>query len=179
MSKKVKLLGSENKRKEILDVINKTIAEEMDTVPITEENFLHECNLDSFGYAVFWISLWENIKIEFADELSNMKDKDMMFRLLYVAITRASTNIKVLLPTNEDTTLIDIQNNIENKLNISFEEAGNQILLEEDKNTWTTILEETKDIETENIDIDLIRQIMFKEKILKIQLKEANKLINL
>lgn len=30
MSKKVKLLGSENKRKEILDVINKTIAEEME-----------------------------------------------------------------------------------------------------------------------------------------------------
>ena len=77
MSKKVKLLGSENKRKEILDVINKTISEEMDTVPITEENFLHECNLDSFGYAVFWISLWENIKIEFADELSSMKDKDI------------------------------------------------------------------------------------------------------
>ena len=77
MSKKVKLLGSENKRKKILDVINKTITEEMNTVPITEENFLYESNLDSFGYAVFWISLWENIKIEFADELSNMKDKDI------------------------------------------------------------------------------------------------------
>ena len=77
MSKKVKLLGSENKRKKILDVINKTITEEMNTVPITEENFLYESNLDSFGYAVFWISLWENIKIEFAEELSNMKDKDI------------------------------------------------------------------------------------------------------
>ena len=77
MSKKVKLLGSENKRKKILDVINKTILEEMDTVQVEEENFLHECNLDSFGYAVFWISLYENIKIEFADELSNMKDKDI------------------------------------------------------------------------------------------------------
>ena len=77
MSKKAILPGSENIRKRILDVINKTIAEEMDTVPITEENFLYESNLDSFGYAVFWISLWENIKIEFADELSNMKDKDI------------------------------------------------------------------------------------------------------
>lgn len=77
MSKKAILPGSENIRKRILDVINKTLAEEMDTVPITEENFLYESNLDSFGYAVFWISLWENIKIEFAEELSNMKDKDI------------------------------------------------------------------------------------------------------
>ena len=72
--------------------------------------------------------------------------------------------------------LLDLQNKILNNLEESFNSKGNQILLEEDKNTWTTILEETKDIETENIDIDLIRQIMFKEKILKIQLKEANKI---
>ena len=82
--------------------------------------------------------------------------------------------------------LLDLQNKILKNLEESFNLKGNQILLEEDKNTWTTILEETtqseqaelvrKDIETENIDIDLIRQIMFKEKILKIQLKEANKL---
>ena len=72
--------------------------------------------------------------------------------------------------------LIDIQNNIENKLNISFEEAGNQILLEEDKNSWIDILNATKDIEDKNIDILMIQQIIFKEKILKIQLKEANKL---
>ena len=80
--------------------------------------------------------------------------------------------------------LLDLQNKILKNLEESFNSKGNQILLEEDKNTWTTILEETtqseqaelvrKDIETENI--DLIRQIMFKEKILKIQLKEANKL---
>lgn len=72
--------------------------------------------------------------------------------------------------------LLDLQNKILNNLEESFNSKGNQVLLEEDKDTWTTILEETKDIETENIDIDLIRQIMFKEKILKIQLKEANKL---
>lgn len=72
--------------------------------------------------------------------------------------------------------LLELQNKILKNLEESFNSKGNQILLEEDKNTWTTILEETKDIETENIDIDLIRQIMFKEKILKIQLKEANKL---
>ena len=72
--------------------------------------------------------------------------------------------------------LLELQNKILKNLEESFNLKGNQVLLEEDKNTWTTILEETKDIETENIDIDLIRQIMFKEKILKIQLKEANKL---
>ena len=72
--------------------------------------------------------------------------------------------------------LLDLQNKILKNLEESFNLKGNQVLLEEDKDTWITILEETKDIETENIDIDLIRQIMFKEKILKIQLKEANKL---
>ena len=72
--------------------------------------------------------------------------------------------------------LLDLQNKILNNLEESFNLKGNQVLLEEDKNTWTTILEETKDIEIENVDIDLIREIMFKEKILKIQLKEANKL---
>ena len=77
MSKKAILPGSENIRKRILDVINKTLSEEMDTVPITEENFLYESNLDSFGYAVFWISLWENIKLEFANELSSIEGKDI------------------------------------------------------------------------------------------------------
>ena len=77
MSKKVFLPGSENIRKRILDVINKTLSEEMDTVPITEENFLYESNLDSFGYAVFWISLWENTKLEFANELSSIEGKDI------------------------------------------------------------------------------------------------------
>lgn len=72
--------------------------------------------------------------------------------------------------------LLDLQNKILKNLEESFNSKGNQILLEEDKNTWTTILEETKDIEIENVDIDLIREIMFKEKILKIQLKEANKI---
>lgn len=72
--------------------------------------------------------------------------------------------------------LLELQNKILKNLEESFNSKGNQILLEEDKDTWTTILEETKDIETENVDIDLIREIMFKEKILKIQLKEANKI---
>ena len=77
MSKKAILPGSENIRKRILDVINKTLSEEMDTVSIGEEHFLYESNLDRFGYAVFWISLSENIKLEFANELSSMKDKDI------------------------------------------------------------------------------------------------------
>ena len=77
MSKKAFLPGSENIRKRISDVINKTLSEEMDTVPIGEEQFLYESNLDSFGYAVFWISLWENTKLEFANELSSIEGKDI------------------------------------------------------------------------------------------------------
>ena len=44
-------------RQEILDVINSVLSEEVDTVPVTEENFLYESNLDSLGYAIFWITL--------------------------------------------------------------------------------------------------------------------------
>lgn len=44
-------------RQEILDVINDVLSEEVDTIPITEENFLYESNLDSLGYAIFWITL--------------------------------------------------------------------------------------------------------------------------
>ena len=68
-------------------------------------------------------STYETVYIDLS-EIENMKDKDMMFRLLYVAITRASTNIKVLLPTNEDTTLIDIQNNVLNSLDSRLDMLG-------------------------------------------------------
>lgn len=44
-------------RQEILDIINSVLSEEVDTVPVTEENFLYESNLDSLGYAIFWITL--------------------------------------------------------------------------------------------------------------------------
>ena len=44
-------------RQEILYVVNSVLSEEVDTVPITEENFLYESNLDSLGYAIFWITL--------------------------------------------------------------------------------------------------------------------------
>ena len=44
-------------RQEILDVINCVLSEEVDTIPVTEENFLYESNLDSLGYAIFWITL--------------------------------------------------------------------------------------------------------------------------
>ena len=44
-------------RQEILYVINSVLSEEVDTIPVTEENFLYESNLDSLGYAIFWITL--------------------------------------------------------------------------------------------------------------------------
>ena len=44
-------------RKEILDIINKMLSDEQDTIPVDEENFLYESNLDSLGYAIFWIGL--------------------------------------------------------------------------------------------------------------------------
>ena len=44
-------------RKEILDIINKVLSDEQDVIPVDEENFLYESNLDSLGYAIFWIAL--------------------------------------------------------------------------------------------------------------------------
>jgi len=45
-------------------------------------------------------------------------DDEQMFRLLYVAITRASKNVKVLLPMNEGEGISYIQNNFYNTLSI-------------------------------------------------------------
>ncbi|MCD6436000.1 MAG: AAA family ATPase [Clostridiales bacterium] len=57
-------------------------------------------------------------------EIENMKDKDMMFRLLYVAITRASEHIKVLLPNDMDKTLASIQNDMLNSIDSEFKNLG-------------------------------------------------------
>lgn len=49
-------------RKEILDIINGIILEEIDTVAVTEESKLSDSNLDSFGYAMFWVGLTTKLK---------------------------------------------------------------------------------------------------------------------
>ena len=63
MSKKVKLLGSKKNRKEILEFINKIIEEEHGN-SLTEDNLLTDSEIDSFGYAMFWLSINQNYKIE-------------------------------------------------------------------------------------------------------------------
>lgn len=72
--------------------------------------------------------------------------------------------------------LLDIQKKIIEDLESSFKEFGNQVLLEEDKIKWQEIFEALKDIEEANLDMNLIRDIIFKETILKIQKKESNKI---
>ena len=49
-----------------------------------------------------------------------MSDKDMMYRLLYVAITRAGKDVKVLLPNNENKALSQYQNSVLNSLDLEF-----------------------------------------------------------
>ena len=53
-----------------------------------------------------------------------MRDKDMMYRLLYVAITRASTDIKVLLPNSKNEILANHQDSVLNSLNNKFNMLG-------------------------------------------------------
>ena len=72
--------------------------------------------------------------------------------------------------------LLDIRKKIIEDLESSFKEFGDQVLLEEDKIKWKEIFEALKDIEEANLDMNLIRDIIFKETILKIQKKESNKI---
>ncbi len=57
-------------------------------------------------------------------EIENMKDKDMMFRLLYVAMTRASDHIKILLPNDSDSSLASIQDEIIDSIDREFKNLG-------------------------------------------------------
>lgn len=50
-------------RQEILEFINKIIEEEHGN-PVTEDSLLTDSEIDSFGYAVFWLELNNNYKIE-------------------------------------------------------------------------------------------------------------------
>lgn len=88
-------------------------------------------------------------------------------------VERFETLIK--LTRNE---LIDVQKLLLGKYDLSIQEYGDQVLLTEDKDAWTNLIESTKDIEIEDnkIDVKLVNQIIFKELIFKIQSREANKI---
>ena len=55
-------------------------------------------------------STYETVYIDIRD-MEKMRDKDMMFRLLYVAITRASKNVKILIDSDDDESLALFQEN--------------------------------------------------------------------
>lgn len=50
-------------RQDILEFINEIILEEHGNV-VTEDQLLIECNIDSFGYAILWISINQKYDIE-------------------------------------------------------------------------------------------------------------------
>lgn len=64
-------------------------------------------------------STYETVYIDLR-EIEKMNDKDMMYRLLYVAITRASKDIKILLPSNDNISLVEYQDIILSSLNQEF-----------------------------------------------------------
>jgi len=68
-------------------------------------------------------STYETVYIDLRD-LENIKDKDLMYRLLYVAVTRASTNIKVLLSNGIDSSLVQYQDNVLNSLDSQLASLG-------------------------------------------------------
>ena len=55
-------------REDILATINKIIEEDYDDTyypyePLTEDNLLSDSNMDSFGYAMFWMNISQDYKI--------------------------------------------------------------------------------------------------------------------
>ena len=68
-------------------------------------------------------STYETVYIDLR-EIEKMSDKDMMYRLLYVAITRASKDVKVLLPNTENEELSQYQNSVLNSLDLEFKNLG-------------------------------------------------------
>jgi len=68
-------------------------------------------------------STYETVYLDLR-EIENMKDKDLMFRLLYVAITRASTNVKILLPNDINISLSNYQEGIIDSLDDKFKNLG-------------------------------------------------------
>mgnify|MGYP005986943459 CR=1 FL=1 len=56
-----------------------------------------------------------------------MNDKDMMFRLLYVAITRVSNHIKILLPNDFDESLVQYQENLIDSLEDHFKMSSAKV----------------------------------------------------
>ena len=55
-------------REEILEYINKIIKEDYDDTyypyePLSEEDLLSDSNMDSFGYAMFWMNISQDYKI--------------------------------------------------------------------------------------------------------------------
>lgn len=68
-------------------------------------------------------STYESVYIDLR-QIENMSNKDMLFRLLYVAITRASSTVKILLPNGTDISLVHYQNNILNSIDSQFKNIG-------------------------------------------------------
>ncbi|MBU1658896.1 ATP-binding domain-containing protein [bacterium] len=68
-------------------------------------------------------STYETVYIDLT-EIENMRDKDMMYRLLYVALTRASKDVKILLPNSTNMLLAKMQDAILNSLDEEFKNLG-------------------------------------------------------
>ena len=92
-------------RQEILEFINGIIKEEHGT-PLMEEQLLTDSNIDSFGYAIFWLEIHEHYKLNGIDKL----DEKMDYKTLtvgniinYILTGDLKNVISKDLPVKEDT----------------------------------------------------------------------------
>lgn len=68
-------------------------------------------------------STYETVYIDLT-EIENMRDKDMMYRLLYVELTRASADVKILLPNKDNLILAKLQDEKLSYLDQEFKNLG-------------------------------------------------------
>lgn len=80
-------------RKKILVYINETIKSENGN-EVQEENILPDSNMDSFGYAIFWLSIEQKYGKCFThDEISKIDYKTLTVKAIIDRIIDAQNNI--------------------------------------------------------------------------------------
>jgi len=82
-----------NERDQILTSLNETIETEHGK-PITEENVLSDSEIDSFGYAIFWLSIEEKYgKCFLNDEMRAFNYETLTIKAIIDRIINAQNNI--------------------------------------------------------------------------------------
>ena len=88
-------------RQDILEFINEIILEEHGNV-VTEDQLLIECNIDSFGYAILWISINQKYDIEEVKGTDSKIDYNTLLVSDVIDYITTKDNKHIVKTDNED-----------------------------------------------------------------------------